>query len=51
LPDVALACNPEIIPAVTINLGCVLAGVGEAVMVIVEVAVTEPFAFEVAVTV
>jgi hypothetical protein len=51
LPLVALACKPGSIAAVTSRRGCVVTGTGDAVKVMVDVAVTEWFAFDVAVRV
>jgi hypothetical protein len=49
LPDVALASSPDNMLEVISSLGCVDAGVGEAVKVILLVAVTELLALLVAV--
>jgi hypothetical protein len=50
-PGVALACIADRLEGVKRNRGCAVTGVGEAVMVTVDVPATDRFAFEVAVTV
>jgi hypothetical protein len=51
LPEVALAAREDMFAWVMRKRGQVETGVGEAVKVTVEVAVTEPLAFDVAVRV